>query len=96
MNVRPDLLKLSEVVDTALFDSKTLMPRFALQANEEQYQILWGLLARNDETSEGVWSLIQMLATNDKLYQDIIGMGQVTDEDGQVDWATFFQGSSIY
>ena len=58
MNVRPDLLKLSEVVDTALFDSKTLMPRFALQANEEQYQILWGLLAREDETSEGVWSLI--------------------------------------
>ena len=30
MNVRPDLLKLSEVVDHALFDSKTLMPRFAL------------------------------------------------------------------
>ena len=51
MNVRPDLLKLSEVVDHALFESKNLMPRFALQANEEQYKTLWALLDRADETS---------------------------------------------
>ena len=37
-----------------------------------------------------------MLATNEKQYLDIIEMGQVTDEDGEVDWASFFEGSSIY
>jgi len=35
MNVRPDLVKLAEVVDKALFSRKQLMPRFALQANAE-------------------------------------------------------------
>ena len=37
-----------------------------------------------------------MLSTNEKQYLDIIEMGQVTDEDGEVDWASFFEGSSIY
>lgn len=37
MNVRADLLKLSEVTEKALFSTKDLMPRFALQANESQY-----------------------------------------------------------
>ena len=37
-----------------------------------------------------------MLATNEKQYLNIIEMGQVTDEDGEVDWASFFEGSSIY
>ena len=51
MNVRPDLVKLSDVVDKALFSTKQLMPRFALQANAEQYDTLWKLLERSDETS---------------------------------------------
>jgi len=37
MNVRADLLKLSEVTEKALFSAKHMMPRFALQANESQY-----------------------------------------------------------
>ena len=37
MNVREDLVKLSEVADQALFDKKQEMPRYALQANQEQY-----------------------------------------------------------
>ena len=37
-----------------------------------------------------------MLATNDKQYMDVIRMSSVTDEDGEVDWSAFFQGSSAY
>lgn len=37
MNVRPDLVKYSEVVEQSLFTNKQLMPRFALQANNELY-----------------------------------------------------------
>jgi len=34
LNIRPDLLKLSEVIDSALFSAEHFMPRFSLQANE--------------------------------------------------------------
>jgi len=37
-----------------------------------------------------------MLATNDKRYMNVIGMGSVTDADGEVDWRTFFKGSNVY
>ena len=51
MNIRPDLVKLSEVVEQALFSKKQLMPRFTLSNNEEQYATLWKLLERDDETT---------------------------------------------
>ena len=72
------------------------MPRFALQANETQYQALWSLLDRNDETCKGTWELIRMLATNEKRYMEAIGMSKVTGEDGEVDWQAFFKGSNVY
>ena len=37
-----------------------------------------------------------MLATNEKQYMEVIRMGNVTDENGEVDWTSFFQGSSEY
>lgn len=37
-----------------------------------------------------------MLATNEKQYMEVIRMDSVTDEEGQVDWNTFFKGSSEY
>ena len=96
LNVRPDLVKLSEVVDKALFSTKELMPRFSLQANEAQYQALWSLLERGDETCAATWELIRSLATNEKQYMEVIEMESVTGEDGEVDWNKFFQGSSAY
>ena len=90
LNVRPDLVKMSDVKDFALFRSKHMMPRFALQANESQYQNLWQLLERGDETCSGTWELIRMLATNEKQYMEVIRMNNVTDEDGEVDWNAFF------
>ena len=96
MNVRPDLVKYSEVVEQSLFTNKQLMPRFALQANNELYSQLWNLLERKDETSEGIWELICMLATNEKQYMDVIRMSNVTNEDGEVDWESFFKGNNAY
>jgi len=81
---------MSEVKDFALFSSKQMMPRFALQANELQYQVLWQLLERDDETCAGTWELIRMLATNEKQYMEVIRMNNVTDEGGDVDWKAFF------
>lgn len=37
LNIRPDLVKMSDVIDKALFEKKDLMPRYTLQANESQY-----------------------------------------------------------
>lgn len=34
LNIRPDLVKISEVVDQAMFSKANLMPRFSLQAND--------------------------------------------------------------
>ena len=36
------------------------------------------------------------LVTNEKQYMEVIRMGNVTDEDGEVDWTSFFQGISEY
>lgn len=96
LNVRPDLVKLSEVVDVALFHRKQHMPRFALQANSEQYETLWRLLERQDSTCAGTWELIRMLATNDKQYMEVIRMSSVTDEDGQVNWSALSESSNAF
>lgn len=37
-----------------------------------------------------------MLATNDRQYMEVIRMETNTNEDGQIDWATFFQGNNVY
>ena len=54
------------------------------------------MLERGDETCAGTWELIRMLATNEKQYMEVIRMSNVTDDDGQVDWDSFFQGSNAY
>ena len=35
MDYRPDMVKLSDVVDSAIFEKKSDMPRYALQANQD-------------------------------------------------------------
>lgn len=37
-----------------------------------------------------------MLATNNKQYMEVIRMSNVTDDDGEVDWNSFFKGNSAY
>lgn len=62
-NVRLDLKRMSEIVEEVSF-AEHEMPRHTLSSNQEQFQALFGLLDRNDETSEDVWNLVRMLATN--------------------------------
>lgn len=38
-----------------------------------------------------------MLATNQKVYRQVLSMSDVTDEaSGEVDWDKFFQGTGVY
>ena len=62
-NVRVDLKKMSEVVEEVDY-AEHEMPRYSLSANQEQFQTLLSLLDRNDESSQDVWELVRMLATN--------------------------------
>jgi len=62
-NVRLDLKRMSEIVEEVSF-AEHEMPRHTLSSNQEQFQALFGLLDRNDDTSEDVWNLVRMLATN--------------------------------
>ena len=62
-NVGLDLKKISELVEEVAFNQNE-MPRYTLSANQEQFNALFNLLDRNDETSQDVWSLVRMLATN--------------------------------
>ena len=54
---------MSEIVEEVSF-AEHEMPRHTLSSNQEQFQALFGLLDRNDDTSEDVWNLVRMLATN--------------------------------
>jgi len=49
-NVRLDLKKMSEVIEEVAFDVNE-MPRYTLSANQGQFDALFNLLDRNDETS---------------------------------------------
>ena len=63
------------------------MPRFTLSANEEQFQKLFGLLSTEEgETADTVWNLVRMLATNQKMYEDILNL----HGEAQVNWQSVF------
>ena len=44
------------------------MPRYTLSAKQHQFETLFNLLSRGNETADAVWSLIRMLATNQTMY----------------------------
>ena len=49
------------------------MPRFSISDNPEQFKKLFELLDDNDESvQKAVWELIRMLATNKKMYDDVL------------------------
>ena len=49
-NVRLDLKKMADVVDEIDFGQNE-MPRFTLSANQEQFDTLFSLLDRNDDSA---------------------------------------------
>jgi hypothetical protein len=68
------------------------MPRYTLSHNQAQFDTLFGLLDRQDSTSQQVWELIRMLATNHKVYQHVLNLDI---KGSQEDWKTFFESGSI-
>lgn len=94
-NVRLDLKKMSDVVEQIDY-AKNEMPRHTLSANQEQFQALFSLLDRNDETSEDVWNLVRMLATNDQMYQEVLSLSTAKQADGSINWASVFEDTSLY
>lgn len=72
------------------------MPRYTLSANQEQFQALIDLLDRNDEASASVWDLVRMLATNQKMYHEVLSLSQGQDSATNLDWAKVFEDSSLY
>lgn len=93
-NVRLDLKKMSEVVDDVSY-AQHEMPRYTLSANQEQFQTLLSLLDRNDESTEDVWDLIRMLATNQQMYDEVLSLSAAQQADG-VNWARVFEDRSLY
>lgn len=95
LNVRPDLKKISEVIEESSF-KKTDMPRYTLSANQDQFHALIDLLDRKDSASGDVWNLVRALATNQHMYNEVLGLENVTNEQGQVDWKQVFEDPSVY
>jgi hypothetical protein len=54
------------------------------------------LLDRKDESSDQVWELIRMLATNQKIYDEVISIEKAVSDSGEIDWKVFFDGDSVY
>jgi len=54
------------------------------------------LLNRKDESSDEVWELIRMLATNQKIYDEVISIENAVSEKGDINWKVFFDGNSVY
>jgi hypothetical protein len=93
--VRLDLQLLKDLYTDCLF-ARNDMPRFTLSENSNQFQVLFSLLDRQDASSEEVWSLICMLATNHNVYQQVLSLNDVKDEQGKIQWDKFFDGGSVY
>lgn len=71
-NVRPDLKKLSEVEDEATAIVEEL-PRYFIPRAQGDFDQLMSLLDGDDEeVAEKAWDFIQMLATNQTLYREVL------------------------
>jgi hypothetical protein len=94
-NVRADLKKWSEVGDAKLAQKEDL-PRYFLSTDHELFEKLMKLLDGSEkETAADVWDLVQMLATNDTYYRQVLKLEIQKDKD-KVDWAAFFDKSMAY
>jgi len=81
--VRNDLQMLRDLHADCLF-KRNEMPRFTLCENTEQFKVLFNLLDRKDASSDQVWSLICMLATNRNVYQQVLSLNDVKDDEGKI------------
>ena len=85
---------MSDVIDQIDY-AENEMPRHTLSANQEQFQALFSLLDRNDETTQNVWNLVRMLATNHQMYQEVLSLSSAQQDDG-INWVKVFEDPSLY
>jgi len=96
-NVRPDLVKwsdLGEQASTAVAD----LPRRFMSRNQAHFDQLMSLLdQQNEEVTKEAWDLVQMLATNQAFYRQVLNLDIAKQGAiGNVDWARCFDRSSSY
>ena len=95
-NIREDLKKLSEIKEESSFNREQ-MPRTRLTENQEYFDFLLSLLSRSDSVCQNTWELIQMLATNQKMYRRVLELKNAIDENTKVlNWDKFFDTESAY
>jgi len=70
------------------------MPRYSISVTQPYFDLLMGILDRNDNASKESWHLIQMLCTNPTIYKRVLQLEGVA-ADGS-NWAQFFDTSSVY
>lgn len=90
-------MKCSDIYESQSF-KKQEMPRFTLSYNQDHFDTLLNLCNRNDESSVKVWELIRMLATNQKLYKEVLNL-QISEnekQDSKSFWKKFFESGSVY
>lgn len=94
-NVRPDLKKWSEVGDETLI-KKEALPRYFLSTETAMFEQLMNLLdTAEPETAAEVWDLVQMLATNDTYYRQVLKLEIQRDGD-KINWGAFFDKARAY
>lgn len=65
------------------------MPRFRLSAKSETFGVIIEMLQKNDDASKSAWDLLQMLATNEEIYKQVMNVEEA-------DWEKFFDSSNVY
>ena len=88
LGIRKDLKKHVDFPAKPHFDGVNAekMPRFAISDNPEQFQKLFEMLNHEDETvQKAVWELVCMLATNKKMYDDVLEFVEAQEGDN-IQW----------
>lgn len=93
--MRPDLKKWSEVGEQNA-PKKDELPRYFLSTQNEIFDEFMKIIdTAGQAVADEVWELVQMLATNEKRYKQVLKI-EFGNKDGKVDWAKFFDTSSAY
>ena len=75
---------------------QTALPRYAVAAKEEYFDLLFQVLGLGGDTAAKAWDLLQQLATNPHQYAKLAALELPAGADGSPDWDAFIQTSSIY
>ena len=84
LGIRKDLIKHVDEPARPHFKNSEAqkMPRYAISDKAEQFQKLFEMLSHGDESvRKAVWELVCMLATNKKMYDDVLEFVDAQEDD---------------